>query len=162
MLVFVSALLLNAQSITGKQWWTKLLDEEGTPVYVGLSFEKDETCTLLVATEYEIKEDGVPITLSGTVGVPGTYTLKGKDLKLKMERSQAEAELDYEIKGMDAKTKELMDKQIRDDINGLKKEFINEMLNGLPKMQNMKVVSIESKQLTLKIDAGDELPFYAE
>ena len=30
MLMFVSAIALNAQSLIGKQWATKLLDEEGT------------------------------------------------------------------------------------------------------------------------------------
>ena len=162
MLVFVSALLLNAQSITGKQWWTKVLADDGSEVYMGFSFEKDQSCTLILSTEYEIKEDGVPITLTGTVGVPGTYTLKDKDLDLNMSRKDAEVNLDYEIKGMDAKTKELMDKQIRDGINELKDEFKNEMLEGLPKLKHLKVVSVKHKELTLKLDSGDELPFIAE
>ena len=159
MLMLVSAVVMNAQSLTGKQWVTKLGAEDGIDVIVALAFDNDGTCEMLVATEYEMKEDGVPITLTGSVSVPGTFTLKDKDLTMNLDRKQAEVDLDYEIKGMDAKTKELMDKQIRDEINGLKGDFKKEMLDGMPKMHNMKIVSLESKKLVLKDDAGDEIPF---
>ena len=163
MLIFVSAMFLNAQSITGKQWWTGVIADDGSEVYIGLSFEKDSSCTLILTADYEIKEDDVPITLTGTVGLPGTYTLKDKDLKLKMSKADAEVDLDYDIKGMDAKTKELMDKQIKDGINGLKNEFKNEMLQGLSKLLHWKVVSVESKQLIMKlVDTGDDLTFVTE
>jgi hypothetical protein len=33
------------------------------------------------------------------------------------------------------------------------------MLDGMPKMHNMKVVSIDKKNLVLKDDNGDEIPF---
>lgn len=108
-----------------------------------------------------MKEDGVPITITGSVTVPGTYTLNGKDLKMDLDKSQAEVDFDYEIKGMDAKTKALMDKQISNELNGLKGEFKNTMLNGMPKMKKMKIVKLTNKELTLQIDNGKEMPFYA-
>ena len=145
MLMLVSAVVMNAQSLTGKQWVTKLGAEDGIDVIVALAFDNDGTCEMLVATEYEMKEDGVPITLTGSVSVPGTFTLKDKDLTMNLDRKQAEVDLDYEIKGMDAKTKELMDKEIKDEINSLKGDFKKEMLDGMPKMHNMKIVSLESK-----------------
>ncbi|MBQ1722358.1 MAG: hypothetical protein II034_01030 [Muribaculaceae bacterium] len=75
---------------------------------------------------------------------------------------QATTEIDYEIKGMDAKTKALMDKQIRSELNSLKGELKKELLGGMPKMDNLKVVSLESKKLVVKNDDNQEIPFYAE
>lgn len=103
-----------------------------------LTFEKNGTCEMLVATDYHIKQDGVPITVAGGVTVPGTYTLNGKDLKMNLNRSKAEVEFDYDVKGMDAKTKAIMDKTMEPEFNGMKKEFKDMMLNGMPKMHNMK------------------------
>ena len=62
---------------------------------------------------------------------------------------------------MDAKTKALMDKQIRGELNGMKGEFKKTMLDGMPKMHNMKIVKLTNKELVLKIDNGREMPFYA-
>ena len=161
MLMLASVIVLNAQSLTAHNWGTKLADEDGKDVLVALAFDNNGTCEILVGAEHQIKEDGVPITITGSVSVPGTYTLNGKDLTMKLNRSQAEVDFDYEIKGMDAKTKAKMDKQIRSDLNGLKGEFKNTMLNGMPKMQNMKIVSLTNKELILQIDNGREMPFYA-
>jgi len=36
------------------------------------------------------------------------------------------------------------------------------MLNGMPKMHNMKIVTLESKKLVIKDDDGDEIPFYTD
>ena len=108
-----------------------------------------------------MKEDGVPITITGSVSVPGTYTLNDKDLTMDLNKGQAEVDFDYEIKGTDAKTKAKMDKQIRNELNGLKGEFKNTMLNGMPKMHNLKIVKLTNKELTLQIDNGKKMPFYA-
>ena len=90
MLMLVSALVLNAQSLTAHQWGTKLADEDGKDVLVSLSFEKDGTCELLVGAEHQMKEDGVPITIMGSVAVPGTYTLKDKELTMNLNKGKAE------------------------------------------------------------------------
>ena len=108
-----------------------------------------------------MKEDGVPITISGSVSVPGTYTLNDKDLTMNLNRDAAEVDFDYEIKGLDKQTKAKMDKQIRGELNGMKGEFKQTMLDGMPKMHNMKIVSLTNKELILKIDNGREMPFYA-
>ena len=152
MLMLASAIVMNAQSLTGKQWCTILTSEDGVDVAVALTFDKNGSCELVVAAEHEMKVDGVP----------GAYTLNGKDLKLNLNRGKAEVDVDYEVKGMDAKSKAAMDKQIRPELNDFKKDFKLTMLDGMPKMNNMKIVSLESKRLILKDDDGDEIPFYAE
>lgn len=161
MLMLVSVFVLNAQSLTAHQWGTKLADDDGKDVLVALAFDKNGTCELLVGAEHQMKEDGVPITITGSVSVPGTYTLNDKDLVMDLDRSKAEVDFDYDIKGMDAKTKAKMDKQIRGELNGMKGEFKKTMLDGMPKMHNMKIVSLTSKELILQIDNGREMPFYA-
>ena len=161
MLMLVSAFVMNAQSLTAHQWGTKLADDDGKDVLVALAFDKNGACELLVGAEHQMKEDGVPITITGSVSVPGTYPLNDKDPTTDLNKSQAEVDFDYEIKGMDAKTKAKMDKQIRNELNGLKSEFKSTMLNGMPKMHKMKIVKLTNKELTLQIDNGKEMPFYA-
>lgn len=82
MLLLVSSIALNAQSLTAHQWGTKLADDDGKDVLVSLTFEKNGTCELLVGAEHQMKEDGVPINILGCVAVPGTYNLNGKDLTM--------------------------------------------------------------------------------
>ena len=160
-LLLMSVLALNAQSLTAHQWGTKLADDDGKDVLVALAFDKNGACELLVGAEHQMKEDGVPITITGSVSVPGTYTLNGKNLTMNLDKGKAEVDFDYEIKGMDAKTKAKMDKQIRGELNGMKGEFKKTMLDGMPKMHNMEIISLDSKELVLKIDNGREMPFYA-
>ena len=133
MLMLVSVFVLNAQSLTAHQWGTKLADDDGKDVLVALAFDKNGACELLVGAEHQMKEDGVPITITGSVSVPGTYTLNDKDLVMDLDRSMAEVDFDYEIKGMDAKTKAKMDKQIRGELNGMKGEFKKRCLMECPR-----------------------------
>ena len=160
LLMLMSVIVLNAQSLTSNRWGTKLIAEDGAEVLVVLIFEKNGTCEMEIGCEQQIKEDGVPIDIMGYVSVPGTYNHNGDDLKMDFNRSKAEVDFDYEIKGMDAKTKEKMDKQIKSQIDGLKGEFKDLMLNGMPKMHNTKIVSLDKKKLVIKDDKGDDIPFY--
>ena len=54
-------------------------------------------------------EDGQGIA---AVTVPSTYKLDGKDLNNQFDNGKAKVDVDYEIKGMDAKTKSLLSKQL--------------------------------------------------
>ena len=112
LLALVTALAVNAQNLTGKQWCTVLNDEDGEGIAVALTFEKNGSCEMLIAAQQEMKEDGVPITLIAAVTVPGTYKLDGKDLNNQFNNAKAKVDVDYEIKGMDAKTKALLNKQL--------------------------------------------------
>ena len=160
-LTLMSAIALNAQSLASHNWGTKLASEDGVDIAVVLVFDESGACELQIGADYQIKEDDVPINLEGYVTVPGTYTLNDKNLTLNLVRKEAEVDIDYEIKGMDAKTKAMMDKEIRAEIDGLKDEFKNTMLDGMPKMHNMKIVKLDNKNLVLKDDNGDDIPFYA-
>ena len=123
LLALVTALAVNAQSLTGKQWCTVLNDEDGEGIAVALTFEKNGSCEMLIAAQQDMKEDGVPITMIAAVTVPGTYKLDGKDLNNQFNNGKAKVDVDYEIKGMDAKTKALLNKQIKGELNTLRAEF---------------------------------------
>ena len=162
MLMLVTVLAVHAQSLTGRQWCTVLNDEDGEGVAVALTFEKNGTCELLIAAQQEMKEDDVPITLIAGVTVPGTYKRDGNDLNTRFNNGKAKVDVDYEIKGMDAKTKAMLNKEIKGEISTLKKEFKQVLLGGMPKMDNLKIVSLEAKRLVVKNDDNQEIPFYVE
>ncbi len=162
MLMLVAAVSAQAQSLTGKQWCTVLNDEDGEGIAVALTFEKNGTCEMVIAAQQEMKEEGVPITLMAGVTVPGTYKRDGNDLNTLFDKGKADVEVDYEIKGMDAKTKALLDKQIKAEISTLKEEFKKVLLDGMPKMDHLKIVSLDGKKLVVKNADNQEIPFYAE
>ena len=161
MLVLVSAIAVNAQSLTGKKWCTKIADEDGQEIALIFNFENNGSCQVVMATEEGLKEDGVPIELYAGISIPGTYTLNDKNLKLSLNKGNSTVDIDYDIKGMDAKTKSLMDKQIRQDLDDMKGEFKTMMLNGMPNLDNMKIVSLDNSKLIVTLSVGVELTFYA-
>lgn len=70
--MLVTTFAIHAQSLKGKQWCTVLNDEDGQGIAVALTFEKNGTCEILIATQHDMEEEGVPITLVAGVTVPGT------------------------------------------------------------------------------------------
>ena len=156
MLMLVTAMAVHAQSLTGKQWCTVLNDEDGEGIAVALTFEKNGSCEILIATQHDMEEEGVPITLVVGVTVPGTYKRDGNDLNTRFNNGKAKVDIDYEIKGMDAKTKAMLNKDT------LKKEFKQVLLDGMPKMDHLKIVSLDSNRLVVKNDDQQEIPFFVE
>ncbi len=103
-----------------------------------------------------------PITLVAGVTVPGTYKRDGNDLNTQFNNGKAKVDIDYEIKDMDAKTKAMLNKEIKGEINTLKKEFKQVLLDGMPKMDHLKIVSLDSNRLVVKNDDQQEIPFFVE
>ena len=161
-LLLVTALAVSAQTLTGRQWCTVLSDEDGEGIAVALTFEKNGTCEMLIAAQQDMKEDGVPITLIAAVTVPGTYKRDGNNLNNQFNNGKAKVDVDYEIMGMDAKTKALLNKQIKEELSTLKAEFKKALLGGMPKMDNLRIVKFEGKQLVVKNTDNQEIPFYDE
>ena len=109
-----------------------------------------------------MKEEGVPIELFAGVNIPGTYTVNDKDLKLNLNKGKTTVNIDYDIKGMDAKTKSLMDEQIKSELESIKGEFKKMMLDGMPSLDNMKIVSLDNSKLVVTLSVGAEVTFYAK
>lgn len=162
MLVLVSVMAVNAQSLTGKKWCTKIADEDGQDIALILNFENNGSCEVVLATEQDLKEEGVPIELFAGVNIPGTYTVNDKDLKLNLNKGKTTVNIDYNIKGMDAKTKSLMDEQIKSELESIKGEFKKMMLDGMPSLDNMEIVSLDNSKLVVTLSVGAEVTFYAK
>ena len=160
--MLVTVLAVQAQSLTGKQWCTILNDDDGQGIAVALTFEKNGTCEMLIAAQQGMEEEGVPITLIAGVTVPGTYKRDGNDLNTRFNNGKAKVEVDYEIKGMDAKTKAMLAKEIKGEISSLKTEFKQVLLDGMPKMDRLKIVSLDGNSLVVKNEDNQEIPFYAD
>ena len=52
--------------------------------------------------------------------------------------------------------------EIQADFEKKKNEFKNDMLDGLPDMLNLKIVSLKSRELIVKDEDGEEITFYTE
>lgn len=127
-----------------------------------MNFENNGSCEVVLATEQDLKEEGVPIELFAGVNIPGTYTVNDKDLKLNLNKGKTTVNIDYNIKGMDAKTKSLMDEQIKSELESIKGEFKKMMLDGMPSLDNMKIVSLDNSKLVVTLSVGAEVTFYAK
>lgn len=127
-----------------------------------MNFENNGSYEVVLATEQDLKEEGVPIELFAGVNIPGTYTVNDKDLKLNLNKGKTTVNIDYNIKGMDAKTKSLMDEQIKSELESIKGEFKKMMLDGMPSLDNMKIVSLDNSKLVVTLSVGAEVTFYAK
>ena len=102
------------------------------------------------------------VNAQNLVGKQWCTVLNDEDLNNQFDNGKAKVDVDYEIKGMDAKTKSLLNKQIKGELSTLRAEFKKALLGGMPKMDNLKIIKFESKQLVVKNSDNQEIPFYAE
>ena len=156
MLLFASALAINAQSLTSNAWFTMIdLAEEEKAAFV-INFNDDGTCAIAIGADQVMNEEGMKMTIAMTAKVPGTYTLNGKDLNMNLDNDNATVDIDYEIEGIDASTKKMMDAMIKPELEKQKPEIKKMILGSLPKMNNLKVVTVSKEKLVLADAATDE------
>ncbi len=74
MLMIASTLVINAQTLIGKNWCTVINDEDGEPITMVMKFESNGSCEVIMAAEQQLKEDGVPYVIAFGVNIPGNYT----------------------------------------------------------------------------------------
>ena len=162
MLMLVSAFAINAQSLTGKEWCTMIPDEDGNQIAFEMKFENNGTCEIELAAVQEMKESGMKMSIAMELEVPGTYKLNGKDLNLNLNREKAKVDIDVDFEGMDSQTKAMMMQMIKPELEKGKAEAKKEMLNVLPALNAMKVVSLDNNRLVLADETGAEMTFYAK
>mgnify|MGYP006988859500 CR=1 FL=1 len=158
MLMLASALAINAQSLTSNPWYMLLPLDDQEVVFM-LNFNDDGTCAVAMAADLVMDEDGMKMTISFTAKVPGTYTLNGKNLKMTLNEDNADMDIDYEIEGVDAATKKMMDAMIKPELEKQKSELKKEIFRGVPNLGNMTIVSVSKDKLVLVDEAGEEMTF---
>lgn len=158
MLVLASTLAMNAQSLTSNAWFTTI-DLDGDETYFVINFNEDGTCANALAFDQVMNESGMKMTLSITAMMPGTYKLDGKDLKISLDEDKSTVDVDYSIEGVDDATKKMMDAMIKPELEKGKPELKQLILSGIPKMGNMKIVSLSKDKLVLADDGGNEMTF---
>ena len=162
MLMIASALAINAQSLTGKEWRAMIPDEDGNQIAFEMKFENNGTCEIELAAIQEMKESGMKMSIGIELEVPGTYKLNGKDLSLNLNREKAKIDFDVDFEGVDSQTKAMMMQMIKPELEKGKAEAKKEMLNSLPDLNGLKVVSLDNNRLVLADETGAETTFYAK
>lgn len=162
MLMVVSAMFANAQSLTGKEWCTMIPDEDGNQIALELTFENNGNCEVELVNVEEMSESGMKMIVEVEIEIPGTYNLNGKNLKMNLEKEKAKVDLDIEIEGVDAQTKAMLKQMLKPELEKGKNEAKNELLKSLPALDNMTIVSLEINRLVIADASGAEMTFYAK
>ena len=162
MLMLASVVAVNAQSLTGKDWCTMIPDEDGTQIAFQMNFENNGTCKIELVAVQDMSESGMKMSIGMELDIPGTYKLNDKDLKLNLDREKAKVDIDIDVEGVDAQTKAMVKSMMKSEIEKGKSEVKKELLEVVPDLENMKIVSLDKNRLVLADNTGAEMEFYAK
>jgi len=154
MLMLASVVAVNAQSITSSSWMA--VEDE---VAIMFDFQDNGACTVAFAGEEVEEEAGVKIRFTMAAMVPGTYTLYGNVLNLKLDSDKSDINIDYSVEGMDAETKKMLDAYLLPELEKEKPKMKKELLEELPwdKTDAIKVISISNDKLVLADEDGEQI-----
>ncbi|MBQ9585669.1 MAG: hypothetical protein IJR20_06705 [Muribaculaceae bacterium] len=162
MLMLASVLAVNAQSLTGKDWCTMIPDKDGTKVALQMTFDRNGTCEVELVAVQDMSESGMKMSIGMEVDIPGTYKLDDKNLKMKLNKEMSKVDIDIDIDGVDDQTEAMMKSMLKPEIEKGKDEVKKELLNVVPDLENMKIVSLDNNRLVLADSTGAEMEFYAK
>ena len=162
MLVLASTLVMNAQSLTGKDWCTMIPDKDGTKVALQMTFDRNGTCEVELVAVQDMSESGMKMSIGMELDIPGTYKLDDKNLKMKLNKEMSKVDIDIDIDGVDDQTEAMMKSMLKPELEKGKSEVKNELFKSLPALGEMKVVSLDNNRLVLADESGAEMTFYAK
>lgn len=162
MLMIASAITVNAQSLTGKEWCTMIPDEEGNEIALEMEFKQNGLCEIELETKENINEGGMNMVIEVDLDVPGTYTLEGKKLDVKLKKESAKIDIDCDINGVDAQTKAMVKQMMKPELEKSKLEVQQEMLKSLPNLEGMSIVSLDDNTLVIADASGKNITFHAK
>ena len=162
MLMLASVVAINAQSLTGKDWCTMIPDKDGTKVALQMTFDRNGTCEVELVAVQDMSESGMKMSIGMELDIPGTYKLDDKNLKMNLNKEKSKVDIDIDIDGVDDQTEAMMKSMLKPEIEKGKDEVKKELLNVVPDLENMKIVSLDNNRLVLADSTGAEMEFYAK
>ena len=157
MLMCTSVLAVQAQSmnLTRTAWSTMLPGDE--EIEMVLNFDDDGECYIILT--HEEMQDDMIIRMS--MSVPGIYSKEGQDLIISFNKKKADVNIDVDLSNYDSQTRALMERMLKPELKKMEPELKKDMLESIPSfLDNVKVVSVNSKKLVLGDDEGETITFY--
>ena len=131
LLMMVAVIATQAQSLTGKNWYADMSDKENSTGLI-LVYDVQGQCMAVMVTEYKEEiGDGATLVFTLRTAVPGTYTQQGKKVSMKFDRDRAEAELEYDIQGVDEAAKKIIMPQLKFEIEKMKPQYIGKCMEDI-------------------------------
>ena len=152
LLMMVAVIATQAQSLTGKNWYADMSDKENSTGLI-LVYDVQGQCMAVMVTEYKEEiGDGATLVFTLRTAVPGTYTQQGKKVSMKFDRDRAEAELEYDIQGVDEATKQIIMPHMKFEIEKMKPQLEAELIDTLPTNANFEITKLTDTEL--QFDGG--------
>lgn len=157
LLMVTSVITANAQSLTGKKWFTYLSDAEDEVLII--SFYEDGGCMPVIGQEGGMKQEDMSILFHFTLAIPGSYKVDNNHLLCDFDYDGAVVEIEYDISGVDESTKPLIESMLKPEIEKMKPEAKQELWLLMPKMDAMNIVSLTDDTLILVDKDGTKWTF---
>lgn len=158
MLMLASVVALNAQNLTGHPWLMSPSFDDGAMLV--LNFDDNGNCVMAVSGEESEDESGMKITFNIAIALPGSYAVNGNKMRLDFDPDNVDVNIDYDVEGVDAQTKKMLDSMLKPEIEKLKPVMTKEMLKEIPNLISGELtISLSSGKLVLISNDGNEVSF---
>lgn len=156
LLVMLAAVIASqAQSLTGKHWFADMSDKENE-IGLTMTFDTNGGCAANVALKHvEEIDGGVDLVIHFVMKVPGTYTLKGKQVSMKFDQKKAKYDLVADFKGVDEATKQMLKGMVQPELDKIKPQLTDELIESLPTNDSYEITKLTDKEL--QFDGGFDL-----
>lgn len=158
MLMLVSVVAVQAQSLKGTMWAADMSTKEAPNTHLVMGFEDAGAFYMSILSGQEVEKG---VTLNITLIVPGSYTQEGDKLTVKTDKSKAELDFDLDVPGVPEANKKMIKSMLLGEVEKQKSEIIKEMTSELPKLEHATIKSHTANELTLVDTAGTVLKFGA-
>ena len=152
LLMVAAAIATQAQSLTGKYWYADMSDKENSIGLILVYDVQGQCMAVMVTEEKEEIGNGATLVFTFRTAVPGIYTLQGKKVSMKFDRDRAEAELEYDIQGVDEATKKIIMPRLKFEIEKMKPQLEAELIDTLPTNANYEITKLTDTEL--QFDGG--------